>query len=267
MAELLSTYGEFAPDPRLADVVECFWTGSGHSGAQPVQHRILPDGCMDIIFDLRPSSDATAFVVGTMSRPHLFTTQGWTRSLGVRFRPGGLRAFVRLDATELVDEEADLQHFWCARATELREKLGELPTRPAVELLQITLLKSRVYPVDPYIAFCVSQLTRPGERVRLRDLERGAGLSERQLERRFASSIGVSPKLFARIARFRTAVRRAENHVGRIDWAALAAECGYADQSHLAREFREFSGLSPTAFLARGDGFTDDVGILQDAGL
>jgi AraC-like DNA-binding protein len=73
-------------------------------------------------------------------------------------------------------------------------------------------------------------------------------VSERHLRRLFRETIGVSPKAFAKVTRFRRAVRaaRAENHA---NWAAIAAEAGYYDQAHLIGEFRAIAGVTPRALL------------------
>src|SRR5207344_3036381 len=75
-------------------------------------------------------------------------------------------------------------------------------------------------------------------------------LSDRQLERRFRAGVGVGPKLFSRIVRFQRVVRLARRS-GQAGWAETAAHCGYADQAHLVRDVRAFSGATPAAL--RGD--------------
>lgn len=71
-----------------------------------------------------------------------------------------------------------------------------------------------------------------------------AGLSARQLDRGFQRQFGMSPKLLARIARFRRALALGL-HARRGAWADIAARCGYADQAHMVRDIREFAGETP----------------------
>ena len=85
-------------------------------------------------------------------------------------------------------------------------------------------------------------------------LARTAGLSDRQLERRFRSAVGLAPKLFSRIVRFQRVVRLARRSA-QAGWAETAARCGYADQAHLVRDVRAFSGATPSALRA-DRGFT-----------
>jgi transcriptional regulator GlxA family with amidase domain len=84
--------------------------------------------------------------------------------------------------------------------------------------------------------------------VKVRDLARRVGLSQRQFIQRFTSEVGLTPKLYGRVRRFQRA-RELVRKAAEPDWAAVALECGFFDQSHLIRDFGEFSGLSPAAYL------------------
>jgi transcriptional regulator GlxA family with amidase domain len=75
------------------------------------------------------------------------------------------------------------------------------------------------------------------------------GLSSRQFERRFVQAVGIPPKLFCRIQRFQRVFSVLET--GKSAWADAAVQCGYYDQAHLIRDFREFAGKPPLALLAR----------------
>ena len=100
--------------------------------------------------------------------------------------------------------------------------------------------------------------------LRIGDLEKSTGLGARQLERKFSRNLGVSPKVFARIVRFKSlAAAAAGPHAP--EWVTLAGDFGFADQPHLAREFKAFSGLTPANYLVETNGLPPDVGFLQDA--
>ena len=91
---------------------------------------------------------------------------------------------------------------------------------------------------------------RSGGRASIDSVASAAGVSRQHLARAFAYHVGVSPKIFARVVRFRRALALA----GGRDWAGLAAELGYFDQSHLIADFREFAGVTPVPFfLSRGE--------------
>ena len=95
-------------------------------------------------------------------------------------------------------------------------------------------------------------LTATRGRIRIGELAGRVFLSRRRLSTLFAAEFGLSPKEAARTMRFTHAVARIGQDVraGTLDLAALAAECGFADQSHLDREFRGFAGTSPSGWIA-----------------
>ena len=82
---------------------------------------------------------------------------------------------------------------------------------------------------------------------RVRDVARRVGLSQRRFIQVFAAEVGMTPKLYSRVQRFQRA--RALARKTAPDWAGIAADCGYFDQSHLIRDFLAFSGLSPADYL------------------
>ncbi|MBI3556101.1 MAG: AraC family transcriptional regulator [Deltaproteobacteria bacterium] len=216
-------------------------------------HRVLPDGCIDIIFDfgdLRPRSPA--YVVGTMSRPVLVGMAGQVDLLGVRFRPGGCQPFLEFNAAECTDDTADLECFWGKAGAEVWDRLATLAnTRARISYLESYLLKEFGWRLglDPYVQFSVRLIQRERGAVAMAALEKGTGLSGRQLERKFARDIGLSPKAFARVVRFEHLVRTARAATS-LDWTQFALDGGYSDQSHLIRDFKAFSGRTPAEFFA-----------------
>lgn len=205
---------------------------------------------MDILVDFAASGGPRVSIVGTMDQAQLVQAKGPVDMLGIRFRPGALLSLCKtLDAAPLVNAHAALSDFWGNQAGEFAERLAEAPAGRRIGLLRETLGRrdgSKTEP-DPYVAHCAARLQEAAGCVTLSSLERSTGLSARQLERKFSRQVGVSPKTFGRLMRFRRLVRALESSPSK-DWAGLAARFGYADQPHLAREFRQFSGLSPSAY-------------------
>lgn len=257
---------EYSPGTALVDWVECFWIGAtAGTERTPVSHRIIPDGCMDVIFDFSPDAKRRVSVIGTMTRPLVFETNKRVDLLGIRFLPGRLPRQVSVDASELTDARADIDGFKNPFSSELWERLAECENHRRVALLReaLALSTGRRRPrVDPYVSHCVDRIQETGGRVPVSrmGMEKSTGLSARQLERKFARDLGVSIKTFARVVRFQRASEYAEACRGSVDWARLAGDFGYSDQPHLVREFRALSGLTPGDYIA---GFRD-VGFLQD---
>jgi AraC-like DNA-binding protein len=103
-------------------------------------------------------------------------------------------------------------------------------------------------PPPPDVAYAWERLTRSGGRLAVESLAAELGCSRRHLAARFRDHVGVSPKAAARVIRFHTAVRRLS--AGGAAWADIALDCGYYDQPHLNRDFREFAGITPAQLQA-----------------
>jgi AraC-like DNA-binding protein len=245
------TYREFPPGQFLAASIECFWTSTVRTAPRiSLFHRVLPDGCMDLLFDFMTVGSRRASIIGTMTRPLTITTTGPVDLLGVRFRPGGLSAFLTFDAAELTNARGDLTSFWGHLAEEIWHRLGEATPTARVWLLQEMLnarAKERIQ-TDPFVHHCVTRIEAAHGDLRIGELEKSTGLSTRQLERKFARHLGISPKTFSRVVRFKSVASLAAKSEPP-DWVTLAGDFGYSDQPHLVREFKAFSGLTPVDYL------------------
>lgn len=259
-----SNYRECPPGPVLTEWIECFWSGAGGGNQAPITHRIVPDGCMDLIFNFGPDTNRKVSVIGTMTRPLVFRTRGPADLLGIRFHPGGLPRHVFLDASELTDDKADLANFRSPLSLDLWERLAETDSDGRIAILRQTLTSGMngTQPIDPYVKHCVTRIqsARGSLPIGSMGFEASTGLCLRQLERKFAENLGISLKTFARVVRFRCASELAEAGRDSIEWSRLAGDFGFSDQSHLVREFRTLSGLAPTDYLAE----FRRVGFLQD---
>lgn len=229
--------------------------------------RILPDGCVELILNfgarfsqhdqdqltLQPRS----FLVGQMTGPILISPTGPVQLLGIRFHPGGTLPFLRLPLHEITDEVVDL---------------GGLSSRLERELLSATsqspLLAEKVTAVE---AFLTNQLLNTKENswlmtlaarivetnglVVVDQLASDAGISSRQLERRFLREVGLGPKLLGRIIRFQHVFRAVEQCNSA--WAEIAIDCGYYDQAHLIRDFNQFARQTPGVLFSNQSAFTE----------
>jgi AraC-like DNA-binding protein len=119
------------------------------------------------------------------------------------------------------------------------------------------------------VAWAWGRLVKTGGRAPIGGLADEVGWSRRHLIARFKQQVGLPPKTMARIIRFARLVRMIDA-AGPVRWERLANECGYYDQAHLNRDFREFAGTTPTDFLARripgGSVVGDGVNSVQDTG-
>lgn len=220
-------YREIAPSPRLAPWVECFWTRGDEPPAGRV--RVLPDGCADLVFELR---NGAALAVGTMTRPLVFESHEPAEYLGVRFRPGRAAAFLRIPLAEITDARVSLRELW-----------REVPERVTIPALEEALLQRLAPERDPRVDAAVDRIVRGAARVD--EVAREIGISRQHLARQFRHHVGMSPKTFARVMRFRRLLSSLRPNP---DWADVAAQHGYCDQAHLIDDFRELAGETPGAF-------------------
>jgi AraC-like DNA-binding protein len=251
-------YREHAPPAGLAGHIECIWTvNSDGASAAPTRNRVLPDACADVIFDfgdgaLRSSaSDAglRSAVVGTMTAAAVIEQVGRIDLLGVRFRPGGAPAFLRLPLGQATDRTFDLEALgegWqvTTRRIHAADTAGERLS------LLLAALGARFRPdstVDCLICGAWSRIIGSAGALGMRALAAEVGVGERRLQRLFHERIGLSPKEAARVARFRAALQRMSRHPDRA-LGRIGLETGYYDQPHFNREFARFAGLSPEAW-------------------
>ncbi len=232
-------YREIHAPSSVSAVVECFWH-TRYTGVSTITHRVVPDGCADLLF-VQGMGHPILQVVGPMTRFQDVQLMPGAEFLGVRFRAAMGPARLGVRAGEIVDEVVDLECLWGARARRLCERLADAKTlegRTALLCDTFTVSAARS-PVEQ----AIGALENCRGRLPLDALARQAGLSVRQFRRRCIEESGLSPKLLARILRFRQAWQQAAREAG--EQAGLAAECGYADQSHMIAEFRRFSGRTP----------------------
>lgn len=110
------------------------------------------------------------------------------------------------------------------------------------------------------VLYGVEELGKGGGAARLAEVAEAAGLSQRRFIELFRRHVGMGPKVYQRVQRFQRAVRLA--HAGRrVRWSELALECGYYDQSHFVRDFREFSGMTPGEYAAQARSYANHVAI------
>ncbi|MFS2136898.1 DUF6597 domain-containing transcriptional factor [Duganella sp. Dugasp56] len=243
-------YREYPPLPALAAHVECMWAARTPASAHT--HRVLPDNCIDILWQ---DGGQSGFAVGMMSNAIQVASVAPLRTVAVRFKPGMAAAFLDTPLHALTDQRADIDLLWGrGDADRLADALWsvELPERARLALIEAQLLQrlraagsSRS---DALVSRALAALDASNGGLRIGELAAGLGVSRQHVAAQFRERVGLSPKLYARIRRFRRATAALKTGPAP-DWAQLALECGYFDQSHLIHEFQEFSGSAPEGFL------------------
>jgi AraC-like DNA-binding protein len=252
------------PSRPLGDFVERLWMLNDvplHS-----KERIVPSGTIELVINLhedelriydpaRPQRCrrfSGAAISGTYGGPFVIDTREHTSIMGVHFRPGGAFPFLGTEASELADAHVDLEALWGTSARELRERLCAAKTsKERFSLLESALTNHLFRPLEHHYAvqFALDSFRRADPDLAVGDVARGAGVSQRRFIQLFAREVGMSPKLFCRVRRFQRTLALLQKNTA--DWSQLVLECGYFDQSHFIRDFRNFSGLQPTQYLSQ----------------
>jgi AraC-like DNA-binding protein len=231
-------YREYAPPPGLEAHVACVWTS--HDGAVDV----LPDACADIVFQA-----GRLVVAGPATTVKLAEATPGRPRCGIRFRTGSAAAALGVPADVLRDHGPDLTELWGLTALRLQDRVNRAPTIEAAAAALLHGIADRLHgPGDPIVRALVADNGARPLYVRAKEV----GLSERQLRRRFERAVGYGPATLDRIQRFQRFLAVAATAPPGTALARLAADAGYADQAHLAREARRLSGRTPTQLLAAG---------------
>ena len=261
------------PPEDLAPFVDFCWVVRWDLRGQPAHEQaILPHPNVNLAFEV------TGAAVYGVDR-EIFTRRlsGAGKALGVRFRPGGFRPFCSAPVFTLNDRVVPAVEIFGPAADKACQAVLAAATDEAMAACAADLLRAaapRPDPVAGQVAAIVDRIVSdPGLR-RVASLADVFGIPERRLQRLFAEYVGVSPKWVMRRARLHEAALRADTggsacpgqddacpggddppatprKGGGVDWAALAADLGYADQAHLTRDFTATLGMPPSRYAAR----------------
>ncbi len=254
------------PAPPLDAFVDCFWWSQRDMPDGTCEH-MLPGGGVQLVFALHAAplvsmagASAAGAVVWSRGVVHgpqwrYFVAGPKPRgaTLGVAFHPGAAAAILGMPVAEFTDRHVSLDDLWGARGRSLHERLlSAASPAAAFHLLECELLLRLQRPllIHPAVAHALATGDHTRSRIRIAELHREAGYSSRHFIALFRAAVGLTPKHFYRVQRFKTVVR----HLGGgdpVNLADVAAAAGYSDQAHLTREFRDFAGITPTQYRPR----------------
>lgn len=258
--ERLAEHHEHVPSPRLAGFVERA-TGYRLSGFPAGVHVGMPSSTVTLVIPLDDRlSVATAdgaprdfdsVLSGLATAPALIHHDGAQHGVQLALRPGAVRALFGCPAGELAQTSYELSDVMGQRAARLRERLHETDSwARRFELVEEALLDRAPEPPGPpaEVGEAWRLIAASRGALRVPDVARRVGWSVRTLQQRFRAEYGLTPKAAARVARFERSLPLVSS--GRMPLSQVALTSGYADQSHLNREWRALAGRSPTRWLA-----------------
>jgi AraC-like DNA-binding protein len=274
----VSIFLQHIPAPPLSGFVDKLWLAEGDP-APHARERILPHGRMDLVINLW-EDDIRVYdredtgkvwrsrgivLCGAHSEHFVIDTAEQRACMGVCFKPGGAFPFFRMPVSEMADQHVPLDLLWGSRGTGLRDRLLEAPApEDKFRVLESALLAAAARPLErhPAVRFALREFLDVPQARTIAEVTGQLGLSPRRFIQAFSEQVGLTPKLFCRVRRFHEVVRQV-HRAERIDWAEVALSCGYFDQAHFIRDFRAFSGLNPSAWLARRGEHLNHVPILD----
>ena len=241
----------------------------------PVRRREMPNGNVVLIINFGPDwliggdtggrrlERFSSFIGGVDDAFTVSESSGGAHCMQVNFTPLGARLFLRASARELAHRVVGFCDVLGAEGGLLAERLyhaGDWRTRCAMVEAEIA---ARILPDAPprdLSAFVWKRIVDSNGAIAIRDLASECGVSRKHLSVSFRDATGMAPKPYARVCRFQKAAGILSSPTTPA-WSDVALDCGYSDQAHFNRDFRRFSGYTPSEY--RAHALFDGTGILD----
>lgn len=255
-------YQTFPPHPDLEALVKCYWTLEVPAVSDPSRQRIIPDGCIDMAFilgdDIRRYTSETTFilqpramVLGQITEPFFIQPTGYVDTFAIRFYPYGFANFVTTPLKDLANKDTPIGDLFGEASQELEQKIIQAnDTRERIETMEDFLLSSlsSEATVDQIVKTTIDILILTGGNNPINGILKNNLSKRRQLERNFSKQIGISPKQLGKVIRLQAALKMLLSKKTET-LTHIAYESEYYDQAHFIRDFKEFTGTTPTDFL------------------
>ncbi len=246
-------YQEYKPSKKLEKLIDSYWLFSDLN--QKENQRILPDGCIDIIFNLGESTGSipkeTIAISGMMTKFSDETIDKDSELLGIRFRTGQLSNLTKHPLFEIKNKIINASEIIHELNLETIEQLAEKKDIENklmfVEELLLKILDSKETASDPLTTSVADFILTSSKKMSINEIAENHYISLRQLERRFKAKIGVTLKEFTSIVRFNQTIKSIANNRDK-SLLHIAFDNGYYDHSHLTNEIKRFSGQIPSNF-------------------
>lgn len=248
---------------QLEPFVKCFWSLDADKNEQPVKQRVLPDGCMEMLFNYGDQyrqylDDSTfilqpkCFVFGQISKFLEIEPTGVTGILSVRFQPDGLSPFLDIPVAQLDNRACPLDELFGEEGKIVSDAVllaNDNQQRIAIieNFLMGRLVNSET--ADSTTKSCVDLIMQSKGQLVVTELADKMNITRRNMERKFISLIGMSPKQLSRVTRLQATIKMLQDERF-TSLTSVAYENGYYDQAHFIKDFRDFTGISPKAFYA-----------------
>lgn len=254
-------YQEFKPAALLEGYVKCYYTLS--CGPKEIEDRAFATGCVELMFTLRGkpwrtgnngkfTDSSHVELWGQIVTPLAFKTSGESSMVGIRFHPTSAAFLLQSDVSQFNDGVFDAVDVVGNSIRELHEKLrNAVSVEEQLSHLDGFLIKKlaskpEVTAQIDLIRHVSRELMHPGFVDSIEDIATRYGISARHLQKLFSRYTGITAKKHIQINRFQSSLALLNKSDRPL--TAIAYDCGYFDQSHFIREFKSFSGTTPSGF-------------------
>ena len=239
-------YQEIQVPLHLEHLVDAFWT---FSSSQKVEaFKIFPDSCTDLIFDLEGNQ---AFVSGVMTKFQVHKLEQPSNLIGIRFKTENFGRISNVPAVETRNQRLEVKDVLPNFRSSMMEQLNACSSIENKLLLIARFVAHSIHLPKPnkdrLLLQIAQQIRSSSGKVNIKALAKTSCLSLRQLERRFKKSIGLSPKEFASIVRFRQ-TKQLIAQFPKKNIQEIAYDMGFFDPAHLSNEFKRIAGENPSYF-------------------
>jgi len=254
----MDTFQIIQPSSLLAPYVKHYWFMTINSSVQ-ASERVIPTGMMGLVFHrgerIFSSSDEClqprAFLCGQDSSFTDLSYSGTIDMISIDFRPSGAKAFFKMPMIELNKQSVAIDCLSDSQIMELEKRLSDTSAPKECVLLIENFLYKRIYQFNTYnlkrMNAVIQSIYNGQQNIDL--LAQTACLGYKQFKRIFADYVGANPKDFLRVVRFQKALHTLQKRPD-FSLTQLAYECGFYDQAHFIKDFKEISGYTPTEYFA-----------------
>ena len=255
-------YQTYQPHPDLESLVKCYWTLEVPAAEGSQRQRIIPDGCLELAFILgddikRYTYDdefviqPRAMVLGQITQPFFIEPTGYVNSFAVRFYPYGLANFLSMPIKALANTETPLTVLFDEdTANSLEQRIINAEDAEArIAVIEDFLFKKLIdqVSIDHVVKTTIDTMFATGGTIAIGEMLKHKPSKRRQLERKFVTQVGISPKQLSKVIRLQSVLSIMLNQ-GSERLSRIAYDGDYYDQAHFIRDFKEFTGMTPGEF-------------------
>lgn len=256
-------YQTFQPYSDLEPFVKCYWILEVPTEKSASRQRIVPDGCIEMIFilgdDIKRYTSGDKFiiqpramVIGQITKPFFIEPTGYVNCFAARFYPYGFANVMPTPIQKLADKETPMSLLFGQKPSkELEQKIILAnDTKERIEIIEGFLLDklNDKTIIDGIVKTTIDAILLTGGGTAINTILKDDLSKRRQLERKFIKQIGISPKQLGKVIRLQTALKMLLNQQAE-SFTKIAYESEYYDQAHFIKDFKEFTGTTPKGFM------------------